>query len=104
MICDLIQDLLKYLKFSEPSKFGVLKLRKCEYSIEYFISRKGNILEYSNIVLFNTSLAVKGALANRLQRRTACKIQNGRQGAPKWQRGSGKVSTPRFLGVPVNFR
>ena len=51
----------------------------------------------------NTSLAAKGVLANRLQRRTACKIQNGRQGAPKWQRGSGKVSTPRFLGVPVNF-
>ena len=38
--------------------------------------------------LANTSLAAKGALANRLQRRTACKIQNGRQGAPKWQRGS----------------
>ena len=52
----------------------------------------------------NTSLAAKGALANRLQRRTDCKIQNGRQGALKWQRGSGKVSTPRFLGVPVNFR
>ena len=31
----------------------------------------------------NTSLAAKGALAHRLQRRTACKIQNGRQGAPK---------------------
>ena len=54
--------------------------------------------------LSNTSLAAKGALANRLQRRTACKIQNGRQGAPKWQRGSGKVSTPRFLGVLSNFR
>ena len=53
---------------------------------------------------FNTSLAAKGALANCLQRRTACKIQNGRQGAPKWQRGSGKVSTPRFLGVLSNFR
>ena len=26
----------------------------------------------------NTSLAAKGALANRLQRRIACKIQNGR--------------------------
>ena len=57
----------------------------------------------SNIWL-NTSLAAKGALAHRLQLRTDCKIQNGRQGAPKWQRGSGKVSTPRFLGVPVNFR
>ena len=51
----------------------------------------------------NTSLAAKGALANRLQRRTAFKIQNGRQGAPKWQRGSGKVSTPRFLGILRNF-
>ena len=51
----------------------------------------------------NTSLAAKGALANRLKRRTACKIQNGRQGAPKWQRGYGKVSTPRFLGVISNF-
>ena len=52
----------------------------------------------------DTSLAAKGALANRLQRRTAGKIQNGRQGAPKWQRGSGKVSTPRFLGILRNFR
>ena len=54
-------------------------------------------------LLGNTSLAAKGALANRLQRRTACKIQNGRQGAPKWQRGSGKVSNPRFLGILSNF-
>ena len=37
----------------------------------------------------NTSLAAQGALAHRLQRRTACKIQNGRQGAPKWPTGSG---------------
>ena len=51
MICDLIQAFLKYLNFSEPSKFVVLKLKKCEYSIEYFISQKVNILEYSNIVL-----------------------------------------------------
>ena len=46
----------------------------------------------------------EGALAHRLQRRTACKIQYGRQGAPKWQTGSGKVSTPRFLGILSNFR
>ena len=38
----------------------------------------------------NTSLAVKGALANHLERRTACKIQNGRQGAPKWPMETGK--------------
>ena len=54
--------------------------------------------------VWNTSLAAKGALAYRLQRRTACKTQNGRQGAPKWRMGSGKVSTPRFLGVLSNFR
>ena len=36
--------------------------------------------------------------AHRLQRRTAC------QWAPKWPTGSGKVSTPRFWGAPVNFR
>ena len=52
----------------------------------------------------NTSLSAKGALAHRLQPRTACKIQNGRQVAPKWRTGSGKVSTPRFLGILSNFR
>ena len=51
----------------------------------------------------NTGLAAKGALAHRLQRHTACKNQNGRQGAPKWRIGSGKVSTPRLLGILSNF-
>ena len=51
----------------------------------------------------NTSLAAPGALAHRLQRRIACKIQNGHQGPPKWPTGSGNVSIPRFLGAPVNF-
>ena len=55
-------------------------------------------------MLFNTSLGVPGALAHRLQRRTACKIQNGRQWAPKWPTGSGQVSTPRFWGIISNFR
>ena len=55
------------------------------------------------ILTVNTSLVAKGALANRLQRGTACKIQNGRQGAQKWTTGSGKGSPPRFLGAPINF-
>ena len=38
------------------------------------------------------------ATPHRLQRRTSC------QWAPKWPTGSGKVSTPRFWGAPVNFR
>ena len=53
--------------------------------------------------IINTSQAAQGALAHRMQRRTACKIQNGRQGAPKWPTGSGKVSTPRFLGILSKF-
>ena len=49
----------------------------------------------------NTSLAAKGALAHRLQ----C-LQNPKflPGGPKWPTGSGKVTTPRFLGVLSNFR
>ena len=67
-------------------------------------TRSGYQETLENAEIKNTSLAAKGALAHRLQRRTACKIQNGRQGAPKWRTGSGKVSTPRFLGVLSNFR
>ena len=67
-------------------------------------SYKNNKNQNNNINNRNTSLAAKGTLANRLQRRTACKIKKGRQGAPKWQRGSGKVSIPKFLGVISNFR
>merc|ERR1712030_305998 len=52
----------------------------------------------------NTSLAAPGALAHRLQRRTACTIQNGRQGPPKWPTGSGKGSNPRLLAILSNFR
>ena len=63
----------------------------------------------------NTSLAVKGALAHCLQFlqhltpwyehsfHENLKNSNGRQGAPKLPMGSGKVSTPRFWGAPVNF-
>ena len=54
-------------------------------------------------ILRNTSLASKGALAHRLQRRTACKFQSGHQGAPKWPMGSGKVSTPSTVGFYVFF-
>jgi len=65
--------------------------------------RKGDDGETGGTNGENTSLAAPGALAHRLQRRTACKIQNGRQGAPKWPTGSGKGSNPRLLGAPVNF-
>jgi len=43
----------------------------------------------SNSKKINTSLAAKGAFSHRLQCRTTCKIQNGRQGTPKWLPGSG---------------
>ena len=33
-----------------------------------------------------------------------CKIQNGRQGAPKWPTGSGNGSNPRILAISSHFR
>ena len=51
----------------------------------------------------NTSLEAPGALAHRLRRCTAFKIQNGRLGAQKQPMESEKVFTPRFMGAPVNF-
>ena len=58
---------------------------------------------YEAINKRNTSLAAPGALADRLQRRTACKIRNGCQGALKWPTGSGKGSNPRLLAAPKHF-
>ena len=66
------------------------------------LNQNNNPIQSTRITV-NTSLAAKGALAHRLQRRTACKIQNGCQGAPKWRTGSGKVSTSRCLGILSNF-
>ena len=71
--------------------------------INYFQSKK-NMISLKQENMKNTSLAAPGALTHRLQRRTACKIQNGRQGAPKWQRGSGKVSTSRFLLIETMMK
>ena len=51
----------------------------------------------------NTSLAAKGVLAHRLQCRTACKIQNCHQGAPKWPTGSGNNLNLKLLDPPINF-
>ena len=59
-------------------------------------------MDYMNFIM-NTNLAAPGALAHRLQRRTACKIQNGRQGPPIWPTGSGKGFNPRSLATPNHF-
>ena len=59
---------------------------------------------YNKILNNSTSLAALGALAHRLQCPTACKIQKGLLGAPKWPTVSGKGSTPRLLDPPKNFR
>ena len=55
----------------------------CPASKTPFIFLRDPVLRTSNVCwvlkrIANTSLAAKGALANRLQRRTGCKIQNGR--------------------------
>ena len=54
-------------------------------------------------IIKSTRLAVKGALAHRQQRRTACKIQNGRQGAPKRLRGLERCLTLGFWTLPSTF-
>ena len=51
-----------------------------------------NYFSFNMTIKKNTSLAAKEALAHCLQRHNACKIQNGRQRAPKWPMVSGKVS------------
>ena len=48
-------------------------------------------------------LEAPGALAHRLQRRTACKTQNGHQGAKKLQMRSGKGFNPRLLDISSHF-
>ena len=73
------------------------------YVINYFQSKK-NMISLKQENMKNTSLAAPGALAHRLQRRSACKTQYGHQGAQKWPTRSGKGSNPRFLGAAVNFR
>ena len=64
----------------------------CDKSREVIKTEKGG----GSAIKMNISLAAKGALAHRLQRRKTCKIQNGRLGGPKLPMGSGKVSTPGF--------
>ena len=51
----------------------------------------------------NTSLAAPGALAHRLQRRTACNIQNGHQGAQNDRRGLERVPILGYWALPSTF-
>jgi len=74
-----------------------------EYYAKQLISWSFLCEQVFQAILANTSLVARGALAYRLQRRTACKIENGRQGGQKWPTGSGKVLTLRFLGVLSNL-
>ena len=52
-----------------------------------------------SVYIENTSLVVC-----RGHSLTACKIQNGRQGAPIWPTGSGKGSNPMLLTSSNHFR
>ena len=51
----------------------------------------------------NTSLAAKGALAHRLQRRTACTIKNSHQGAQNGRRGLERGLRSRQLSLNKFF-
>ena len=66
---------------------------KSNLSLNYFkYTSRGLNFAYKKLEL-NTSLAAPGALVHCLQCRTACKNQNGHQGAPTWPTGSGKGLT-----------
>ena len=96
-----IKSMLENIKWCINARRASCLLSKY-YVINYFQSKK-NMISLKQENMKNTSLAAPGALAHRLQCHTACKIQNGRQGAQKWPTGSGKGSNPRLLGAPVNF-
>ena len=53
--------------------------------------------------VLNTSLAESGALAHRLQQRTACKIQIGHQGARKLPTGSERGLSLGYQGVQTTL-
>ena len=90
-------------KYNSPHK--IWNFFSCFSGLWYEIVIKNIFISTKEFKInLNTSLAAKWVLAHRLQRRTACKIQNGRQGAPKWRTGSGKGCTPGFLGILSNFR
>ena len=96
-----IKSMLENIKWCINVRRASCLLSK--YYVINYIQSKKNMISLKQENMKNTSLAAPGALAHRLQCRTACKIQNGRQGAPKWPTGSGKGSNPRLLGAPVNF-
>ena len=51
----------------------------------------------------NTSLAVPGVLAHRLQCHTGCKIQYGHLGAPKWRWGLERGPTFGYWPLQTTF-
>ena len=55
-----------------------MKIIMCLQQIKFLQKLFSFVLKI--ITVINTSLATKRALAHCLQRRTACKIQNGRRG------------------------
>ena len=74
----------------------MLKVSKPHWGLELVhvgIKNSRNVSYQPSLVIrsvANTSLAALGALAHRLQRRTACYIKNGQQRDPKWPNRSGK--------------
>ena len=63
-----------------------------------FLCHFGHYITARPYIIYNNSLAVKGALAHRLQFRTACKIQYGRQGSQ-----NGRWGLKSFLGILSDF-
>ena len=84
----------KKLGYWNYTKFANLKFMGTTY---FQLSKLNFPLSASPLVEkieTNKSLAAPGALTHRLQLRTTCKIQNGRQGAPKMPDGVWKDVYP----------
>ena len=81
--------------------FGSKKLGK-KWGPKMF-EMSGNNLVLKNVRLKDTSLAAKGALAHRLQRRTACKIKMAAKGAKNVRRGLERCLPIGFWAFPSTF-
>ena len=57
----------------------------------------------SSLSVIEEKCQLTGAKGTRSPSHTACKIKNGRKGAPKWLTGPRKMSTLRFLGTSSTF-
>ena len=83
-----------------PQKLSLIFIKSMLENIKWCINVRRASCLLSKYCIINYFQSKKTRFHSNKKR---CKIQNGRQGAPKWPTGSEKVSTPRFWGILSNF-